>query len=325
MAVVGVILIHMTMQHYYDPNLMSKNYLAWISSHIYYTISRFCVPVFFIIAAYISFNNKSQKGLASRLIRIGIPFITWSVIYYVYNGGGSFIEFIIRLFTRSTSFHLWFIAPFIGFMFALPLVKHVFYEEGKDKFKYLFWVVFFFTICLPSIIAYSKLMPGDYGFLSGLNQFNLTFPSFLLYAMAFPYMHKKVRVLPALLIYFALLSLNSWLNLNASGLAGKPDERFYGFNTLIVFLSSYVIFNIVMSLDFSWLPNTLTRFVLTVGECSFGVYLVHWLVFIVLEKYEFVMRGRAIVDPAVNTLIIFLVSVFIVWLARRIKFFRYFV
>jgi len=261
----------------------------------------------------------------SRLLRVGVPFVSWSVIYYIYSGGDSFIEFIIKLFTSNTSFHLWFIAPFIGFVLVLPLVKSVFYGEEKDKFKYLFWIIFFFTICLPSIISYSSLIPGDYGFLSGLSQFGLAFPSFLLYAIAFPYMHKKVKVLPAFLIYLALLSLNVWLNVTASGMAGKPDERFYSFNTLIVFLSSYVMFNIVMSLNLSWLPNALTRFVFTIGECSFGIYLVHWLVFLVLEKYDLVMHGRAIVDPIVNTLIVFSVTVVIVWVVRRFRYLRYFV
>ena len=47
LAIVSVILIHMSMGHFYDLNLMSNDFFAWVTNNIYYTLTRFCVPVFF--------------------------------------------------------------------------------------------------------------------------------------------------------------------------------------------------------------------------------------------------------------------------------------
>lgn len=48
LAIVSVILIHMSMGHFYDLNLMSNDFFAWVTNNIYYTLTRFCVPVFLL-------------------------------------------------------------------------------------------------------------------------------------------------------------------------------------------------------------------------------------------------------------------------------------
>jgi hypothetical protein len=73
--------------HFYDALLMHENKLSWIVSNLYYSLTRFCVPIFFIISAYLVFNNKSNKKWHERLVRLGLPFVAWSAIYYVYGGG----------------------------------------------------------------------------------------------------------------------------------------------------------------------------------------------------------------------------------------------
>jgi surface polysaccharide O-acyltransferase-like enzyme len=94
LAVISVILIHMTMGHFYDALLMHENKLSWIVSNLYYSLTRFCVPIFFIISAYLVFNNKSNKKWHERLVRLGLPFVAWSAIYYVYGGGRDASEFL---------------------------------------------------------------------------------------------------------------------------------------------------------------------------------------------------------------------------------------
>lgn len=123
LAIVSVILIHMSMGHFHDLNLMSQNFSAWVVNNIYHALSRFCVPVFFIIAAYISYNNKSSSSWKDKLIRIGLPYVIWSVVYYYYQGGSSIIELINKIFTSNPSFHLWFLPPFLGFVILLPAIK----------------------------------------------------------------------------------------------------------------------------------------------------------------------------------------------------------
>lgn len=326
LAVVAVILIHMSMGHFHDKTLMVNDYSAWVMNNVYYTATRFCVPVFFIIAAYIAFNNKSSSTWVDKVIRIGLPYLFWSLIYFWYKSNDSMevLELVKKTITSNTSFHLWFIPPFLGFVIFLPAIRKIFgTDEDQKQFRHLFVLLFIFSIILPSAISALNYFYGGYRFLSGLNNYGLTISGFLLYAFAFPYMSKRMRPTVGLAIYGLLIALNLVLNISVSERLSKPNESFYGYTTVLVFISSFVLFNSIMSIDFSCLRPFASKAIYAIGHCSFGIYLVHWLVFLVLNNNGLVFRGMMILDPILNTLIVFLVSFAVIFAARKFKPLRY--
>lgn len=326
LAVIAVILIHMSMGHFYDKVLMNNDYPAWFMNNVYYTATRFCVPVFFIIAAYIAFNNKSSSTWTDKIIRIGLPYLAWSFIYFWYNSNGSIdvLELVKKTFTSNTSFHLWFIPPFLGFVILLPAIRKIFgTDEDKIQFRHVFVILFIFSIILPSVIAGVNFFYDGYKFLYGLNNFGLTISGLLLYAFAFPFMTHKMRPVVGLAIYVLLIALNLVINISVSDKLSKPNESFYGYSSALVFISSFVFFNVIMSIDFSRLRPFASKTIYAIGHCTFGIYLVHWLVFMVLKNNGLVLNGMAIVDPIINTAIVFLISFAVVFTARKFKPLRY--
>lgn len=323
-AVLSVILIHMSMGHFYDSNLMNVDILAWVVNNIYYTITRFCVPIFFIIAAFLVYNEKSSSTWKGKLFRIAVPYIIWSSIYYYYLGGGDIEELIAKIFTSNTSFHLWFLPHFLGFVILLPAIKMIFDSlEDRKHYMHVSVLLFIFSIIMPSLITLINYLHPGYGFLNGVSNFGFTLPGLLIFAFAFPYMSKKINPGTGLLIYAAIISLNLLLNIFISEHLSKPNEYFYGYSTPLVFISSFVLFNVIMSTDFSFLPNWIVELIYSVGSCSFGIYLVHWLMYRVLSEYGFTMRGMPIIDPVINTSIVFLASFLFIFIIRKLKFFRY--
>jgi len=314
----------MSMGYFYDSNLMKNDSLAWIVNNLYYSLTRFCVPVFFIIAAYISYNNITSSSWLSKTKRIAIPYVFWSAVYYYLQGGGSIIELITKVFTSNTSFHLWFLPPFLGFVLLLPAVKKIF-SSGEDikKFRYLFIFLFIFSIITPSVTFFINNFYGGYDFLYGLGNFGLTIPGLMLYAFAFPYMHKKVIPGRWLLIYALIITLNLLLNVLASINQNSPNEYFYGYSSALVFVSSFVLFNVVMSIDFSFLPKWTASLIYIIGECSFGIYLVHWLVYVLLDRYGLILHGRAIIHPIANSIIVFFICLVLIYLARKFRSLRH--
>lgn len=326
LAVIAVILIHMSMGHFYDKGLMNNDYPAWIMNNVYYTATRFCVPVFFIIAAYIAFNNKSYSTWTDKIIRIGLPYLAWSIIYFWYNSSGPIdvLELVKKTFTSNTSFHLWFIPPFLGFVILLPAIRKIFgTDEDKKQFRHVFVILFIFSIILPSLITGINYVDDGYKFLYGLNNYGLTISGLLLYAFAFPFMNHKMRPVVGLAIYVLLIALNLVINITVSDKLSKPNESFYGYNSALVFISSFVFFNIIMSIDFSRLRPFASKTIYAIGHCTFGIYLVHWLVFMVLKNNGLVLNGMAILDPIINTAIVFLISFAVVFTARKFKPLRY--
>ncbi|MGK6327798.1 acyltransferase [Erwinia sp. DT-104] len=322
-AILAVILIHMSMSHFYDSSLMRTNYTAWIFNHIYYTATRFCVPIFFIITAYITFNSNSQKNWKQKLIRLGLPYITWSCIYYIYSGGTSIAEFFKKLAGDNTAFHLWFIPSFIGYILLLPALKKIFFDDDKEKFRHLFYIIFFFSIIAPTFIPLSRIMSGDYKFISGLSHFNMTLPALLVYGIAFPYFYKKINIRLGIMSYIAIIGINLLLNVKTSDVTGAPDELLYGFTTALVFISSFILFNTLMNINFKFISPSLRNFIYKAGECSFGIYLSHWIIYLIIEQKGLLLHGRAIIDPLVNTVVIFSLSFALIFMGRKIKFLRY--
>ncbi len=324
LAIVSVILIHMSMGHFYDLNLMNQNFPAWVVNNIYYALSRFCVPVFFIIAAFISYNNKSISTWKDKIIRIGLPYVVWSGVYYYYQGGSSIIELINKIFTSNPSFHLWFLPPFLGFVILLPAIKKIFntYDDRK-QFKHVFVLLIIFSILTPAVIVLLNYFYGGYDFLYGLGNFGFTLPGLLIFAFAFPFMHKKINPAIGLCAYILLVTANLLLNISVSEKLTTPNEYFYSYATPLVFISSFVLFNSIMSINFAFLPGWAAGLIYKLGNCSFGVYLVHWLVYGLLDRYGFAFHGSAIFDPIINTCIVFIISFLLINLARYIKPLRY--
>ncbi len=302
---------------------MKNDSFAWMVNNAYYSLTRFCVPIFFIIAAYISYKNITSSSWVDKIKRIAIPYLFWSIIYYL-QSGGSIVDLITKVLTSNTSFHLWFLPPFLGFVLLLPAVKKIFSSVYDVKqFRYLFVLLFIFSIIIPSVIFFMNNFYGGYDFLYGLGNFGLTIPGLMLYAFSFPYMHKKVKPGRWLLIYTLIIALNLLLNILASKNQNSPNEFFYGYSSALVFVSSFIFFNAVMSIDFSFLPKWSASLIYKIGGCSFGMYLVHWLVYILLDRYGLVFHGRAIIHPIANSIIIFLISFILIYLARKFRSLRY--
>ncbi len=317
MAIIAVVLIHMTIPYFYDLKLMNENYTAWVFNNLYNAISRFCVPIFFIISAYLSFNGNSSSKMSTRMMRLVIPYIVWSAVYYIYNGGNDFIDFIKKITTSNTSFHLWFLPPFIGYTLLLPAIKKIVNDEDPNK-NYIIILIMTSSIIMPSVIYALNTFYGDYSFLTGFNNFGLSITPLLIYSIAFPLLRRNTSAFNGIALFVFMSVVNLAVSLLVSSSTGKADTFFYGYTTPLVFISSFILFNAIMSIDFSFIGSRMRKVIMAVGDCSFGIYLTHWIVYLVLSNAELTFKGRAIVDPLLNTIIVLLVSFLLVYVIKKV-------
>lgn len=209
-------------------------------------------------------------------------------------------------------------------MILLPAINKIFHDHDcKKQFKHLFYLLFIFSIFAPSVINFLNFFYGNYDFLYGINNFGLSISGLLMFAFSFHFMYKKINVKLGLGAYFLLITINLLLNISVSARLANPNEYFYGYTTLLVFISSFIFFNSIMSIDFSWLPSWSSRLIYKIGNCSFGIYLAHWLIYNELNRYGLIFHGEAVIDPLLNTCIVFFISFFIISIARKFKPFKY--
>ncbi|HAS1133183.1 TPA: acyltransferase [Enterobacter cloacae] len=150
-----VVCIHTCLNYKYGHDNLN-NYLALFGQSLF----RIGLPVFFILSGYFILNSNvdfSAKSLFTKVKRIVIPFIFYSLIHWFVVNKGMTIsfsglkEYINSLIIRnSISIHFWFVYSLIGiYMFSQPinyLLKDISVSGS------------FFGLC---IIAFLLLYNGD--------------------------------------------------------------------------------------------------------------------------------------------------------------------
>jgi surface polysaccharide O-acyltransferase-like enzyme len=128
-----VILLHVSSFYIINSELFSYN---WWVANFFESISRFCVPVFFIVSGFLTFNSNCEIGLSflkRKVSRILLPFIFWSAFYM----GFSFLKiiylgkeidpvfFLNELVLYGSYYHLWFLYSMIVIFLIAPFIKKV--------------------------------------------------------------------------------------------------------------------------------------------------------------------------------------------------------
>jgi probable poly-beta-1,6-N-acetyl-D-glucosamine export protein len=105
-------------------------------------ISRFAVPLFFLISGFVlelnySFHSGYFSYLKKRVNRLFIPYIIWSAIYYFFIYTNHTRSFLSSLLDGSATYQLYFIPSLLLFYIFFPLI-HKFYNFFTNKWIFIF-------------------------------------------------------------------------------------------------------------------------------------------------------------------------------------------
>lgn len=123
-AILAVIAIHTTTRilEASQFNLQGYSLSLFINQ-----VSRFAVPLFFMISGFVlelnySYNQSYLSYLQKRLAKIFLPYLFWSFIYYFFIYTKHTISFFQTLFVGAASYQLYFIPTLIIFYILFPLI-----------------------------------------------------------------------------------------------------------------------------------------------------------------------------------------------------------
>lgn len=318
-AITAVVIIHTSVPYFYNQDLMNNDILSWGIINFYYAMSRFCVPMFFLISAYLYFKNNQSYFLMKRVKRILLPYFIWSIIYWWFNEQHTINSFFIKIFCETSSYHLWFLVVFFGYSILLPIMMSFSKMPNKEVYKPVIVLVFIFSFCLP---PFYQLLSNFGVQIKHISSFYLEIPQFFVYALALPFILKKTNVVYSILLYLSLVLINMLINMITAYHLGRPDEYWYLYTGCFVFLSSLIVFNLFINADFSFIKNRSAWLVYKIGECSFGIYLCHLLVIRFLTNMGFLMVNYPIIAPIINTVIVMVTSFLICLGCRHIKYLK---
>lgn len=332
LSIYGVITIHSS-----APLLITydKNHFAWWVGNLYDSLSRWCIPVFFMLSGFFILEQAQRDSLRQfyqkRFNRIIIPFIMWSASYFLWrilvNKEQLGFCKIFRLFVEEPAYyHLWFIYTLIGLYLLAPFMSKYLQYAGKRELSTFILLWFIFGSLVPTaedLFKFSAYLsigtPGGVFYYSGY---------FIL-----GYILKNIRIngwkqisFCALFLFTFIITAYGTYYLTVKSNGGNLIDTFYEYyNTNILFMS-LAVFLIAKSIK---LPDVHThhemslKLIHAVAACVPGIYLIHAMVLSVFKGDLLpLMFSETTFNPVFSiplfSLLIFTVSLCLVYFMKHI-------
>jgi surface polysaccharide O-acyltransferase-like enzyme len=298
---------------------------------IYFTISRIGVPLFFLISGYLLLGKQEdiRTFFKKRAVRIAIPFLVWSIIYDVKNSQafaetGITVDGILSMFVRilrgPREGHLWFFYSLIGLYLITPILR-VFIARARNT-DILYYLSLWFLV-VPILFIVEAFTPIK-------NGFEIYYTGGYIGYFLLGYLLGGLEI-KAPLLWLALgLFIISFLFTFAVFYLNLPPQDnelvFRSYPSLNIIFMSLGAFVLVKAVGEKVSPR-MTRLSSEAGKVSFGIYLIHPLVYVWMSMGWNALgfqtdSGNSILVIPLAALVNFLLSWIIVFMIGKIPFLR---
>lgn len=315
LATLSVIVIHVSGSLVVKFGKISN--FDWNVANFYDSISRYAVPVFFMISGSLLLGREfeTKDFLKNRLGKILPPFLFWSLFYslfnrYVFNHETFNVSKVVRDVFYGSENHLWFVYALIGVYLIAPIFQKWIHFSKKNDIRYflIIWIITLF-LTIPGIAIYFPKINFLY------------FSGFLGYFILGFYLKKHVKSqkwISCLLILIGVL-ITIFGTYYFSYKSNKFYDYFYEYlslNALMISTGVFLLFNNIEDINDKIKPITSK-----LNECSFGIYLIHPFVINIFALLGiFAYFANPIFGILIISLACFLVSFIIVFIIKKIKF-----
>ena len=312
-------------------------------------LSRFCVPVFLMISGVFflepSHTMTFKKLFCHNIKRIVSAFLFWSFIHAVYmlvsrclytNKKMTFdlVDFMRMCVTGEYGYsHLQFMFYLVGGYLLVPFMRKI--AEKKEYVLYYLTlsVLFGFGATTMQQFAYGgkEILSFYQQFLKFLRKFDISFvcgytgyffAGYYLHKYDLSYRHKVTLYCCAILavIMTVYLSIAQSLEINSI------YTRLFNYKGLPVFLESCGVFLLFKQCFGNVRFRTkICETISNIAVLTFGVYLCHYMILLELSRHG---MNHHLFNPLLSvpffTCVIFLLSLTLIWLLRKISFMKLF-
>ncbi|WP_449603738.1 acyltransferase [Paenibacillus sp. Marseille-Q9583] len=330
MAIVAVIILH------YTADLLTRtndfNTTSWWISNFFNSISRFAVPVFFMIsgAMILRVEVKSYRQFyIKKVLPLIISLVSWSLIYAVYTQYfiqkssmgvyDFFIHFSYGLIFDKNYIHLWFLYAIIAIYITVPLISKLVKVCSEKDLKYYLLIWFLISVVYKFISDLVFRLTSEY-----INIPITNIPLFMGYLGYFIlgyYLFNYTISMKAKNLFFNLGIISFFVTPLAtyfsSLYSGVLDEMFYGNYSLTTFfmaIGTFIYFKEKETAISEKLNYKVKKIISSISKASFSIYLIHLLIEILVSRRAEIQATllQSIGNLTFNVIIIFLISYFTV-------------
>ncbi len=283
---------------------------------------RSTVPIFVMISGYFSLNKSFNfKRDFKKALHLFSLFVFWSAFYAFLGYGG---EFSLRGVLESIvngKYHLWFLLN-LTWCYLLTPVAHALknYEDGRFL-KYI--MGFFFVFGVLKLTISNLLNMSEHYFIGKFfNHFSLFYYADMLNYFILGYYLSTIKVniknRYLVLAYIAMAIINTYLTNYYSVLKSKPVGEFIDYYNVLVFFESVILFTIFKNLEGSSFLERNGKFLGTLSNLTFGVFLLHPLYLDILNIVDNPILRSYPTTALLFALVVYLVCSCVTFVALKI-------
>lgn len=272
-AILAVIMIHSA-----APFLKEPIGTEFMIGNVFDGLARFAVPLFLMVSGALLLHKEEKVSVffKKRASKIILPFVAWSVIYYIYKFGienFSITQLIKRFLENEIYYHLWYLYLLVIIYLMIPILRKLVQHAPTSLLVYYVVISLALEMIGTTSTRFLDLSPQLY-----INGFSVYISYFIMGYLVFRrniFQDYKKHLyiaggLAAFAIVFGTLFLTDHL--------GKFNNYFYRSESIFVFVYTTFIMVFIMNRK-----EKILGFTKSVSEVSFTIYFVH-LIF--LESYQ---------------------------------------
>lgn len=282
LCIFSVIMIHTTTK---TLSLSGNDLINYPFTLFLNQLSRFAVPLFFIISAFglkLNYpqNFKYLPYLRQRLSRLLLPYIFWSAVYYYFvypHSSGSILHALIH---GSASYQLYFIPTLILFYLFFPLISR--YSKFINRQTPLIVL-----LILQFIILFLNYYHHPLSFSEPINVFLLNFFYFIFGVLAFLNQEKILNFVKKYIKIIVPLSLIMAIYITFEGaLRYFKTQNYLSFYSQwrpSVLLYSITVFGLLFYLGKK--IKIQKKYLKKISSYSFFVYFIHIIFIEIIQRF----------------------------------------
>ncbi len=319
-----VIVIHVSTAQW---ELYGPTTYEWNVFNFYDTISRCCVPLFFMISgAFLLKKDIPLKKLyLNKILHLLVIYIVWAVFYALddiiacgFYGWTGVLSFVI-----AGKYHLWFIPALIGVYMLIPILRAVIqYEDGK-YIKYLLALFMVFGILKNTLLPLQYPIQGD-NITAALNRIPVELCGYSGYFLLGYYLdsiRQRIHIKGITAAFgYIITSLAAVIigSLDAVH-RGVPFGIFYGYFTLPVFLNAVFLFIAFQKASPFFSRCSGSKALEKVSSATLGIYVMHPFLLEHLDSRGInLMAGNPIYMVLLLSISVFLVCMLVTFVIQKI-------
>jgi len=265
-AIIMVIILHVS-----SSGFSSTDSSIWNGANFFESITRTCVPLFFMITGTLLIDKPwALTSVAMRIKRLLIPFIFWSLAYLAFFKALNNQSInILSVFYQPAAGHLWYLYALAGVYITIPIIGVLYFHSSSYVKIYILMVWFFSCILMPTFKSYD--LPTNESFdLSTIGLYQG-------YFFAGAVLSKLKKTITLRLISLSIFTASSLAILFTTRhlfiVEGLHDVRNYLNSSVFVCIASFSAFLTLHGIKIQ--SPTLKSIIAHQSKYTFGVYLTH--------------------------------------------------